>query len=268
MIPFLSIITATYNSEKTLENTMISMLSQNYTNFEYILIDGLSQDNTVDIIKKYEPKFKEKNIRFKWISEKDSGIYNAWNKGLNLAQGDWIAFLGSDDIYLQNALEKYATKAKENPLVDFIYSKVRLMNQGKIKYIFSDKWKWRNFKRYMQIAHVGSFHNKQFFEKYGIFNEIYKISGDYEMLLRAKNNLKTIYIDEFTAEMNDGGSSNRSVLSAFKEATVAKIETAKISKSIAYFDFLFSLIKYYSSHFIKNLRSQLNSLFSKVLFIS
>lgn len=252
MGPLLTIITATYNSEKTLEDTIKSILNQDYSNLEYIIVDGKSNDNTINIIKKYESLFIEKNIIFKWISEKDTGIYNAWNKGLNLATGDWIAFLGSDDFYLDNnTLDKYVAVLTNNPDADFIHSKVRLVNNGKVKYIVSDKWLWKNFKRYMKIAHVGSFHNKKYFEKYGYYNETYKIAGDYEMLLRAKSKLKSVFIDCFTAEMADGGISNNHVLLAFKEVRKAKINTAKISKPIAYFDFYFSLIKYNISSFFK-----------------
>ena len=251
MDPLFTIITATYNSVKTLEATMKSVLNQKITNFEYIIVDGKSTDNTLSIIKKYEQIFKNKGVLFKWISEKDTGIYNAWNKGLKLATGKWISFLGSDDVYLDNALKKYANAANNNPNADFIHSKVRLVNQGKIKYIVSDKWIWKNFKRYMKIAHVGSFHNKKYFKKYGIFNENYKIAGDYEMLLRAKNTLKTIFIDYFTAEMGDGGISNNNVILVFKEVKRAKIETAKVSKFSAFFDFYFSLFKYYVSSIFK-----------------
>ena len=253
MNPLLSIITATYNSESSLDETIRSILTQNYNDFEYIIVDGNSTDNTIRIITKYEPLFKEKKIRFKWISEEDLGIYDAWNKGLRLAEGKWISFLGSDDTYLEGALKKYAHMAKANPEADFIHSKVKLISNGKIKFVVSDKWNWSQFKRYMKIAHVGSFHNAEYFEKYGRYNELYRLAGDYEMLLRAKSNLKTVFFDEFTAEMKDGGISNDNVLLAFKEVKYAKTTTAKITKPIALFDFYHSLIKYYLSTFIRRI---------------
>ena len=92
----ISIITATYNSEKTIEETLNSVLSQSYTDYEHIIIDGVSKDNTLSIIKKYEPKY---NGRLKIISEKDSGLYDAMNKGIKNAIGDVIGILNSDDIY-------------------------------------------------------------------------------------------------------------------------------------------------------------------------
>lgn len=254
MKPFLSIITATFNNEKTLEETINSILNQKYTDFEYIIVDGKSTDNTIAIIKQYEPIFKQKNISFKWISEIDTGIYNAWNKGLKIATGNWISFLGSDDVYLDNALNKYVKKIIEEKNADFVYSKVKLINNNKeVIYIVSDTWKWNQFKRYMKIAHVGAFHNRKYFDTYGIFDESYKISGDYELLLRAKSCLKTTFINEFTAEMKDGGVSNKNVFKAFKEVKKAKINTAGISTIVAFFDFYFSLFKYYLSTFVKKL---------------
>lgn len=251
MNPLLSIITATYNSEKTLDETIQSILNQNYTNFEYIIIDGKSTDNTINIVKKYESLFKQKNISFKWISELDTGIYNAWNKGLKIANTNWVAFLGSDDIYLKDALERYAKVITVEINADFIHSKVKLLNKTKVKHIFSDTWKWHQFKRSMKIAHVGAFHNKNYFKTYGLYNEDYIIVGDYELLLRAENNLKTIFIDEFTAEMKDGGISNKNVIMAFKEARKAKINTANIAIHSAFYDFYIDIFKYYLSTFVK-----------------
>lgn len=251
MNPLLSIVTATFNSKKTLKETIQSVLSQSFTNYEYIIIDGNSTDGTLAIIKSFENAFKEKNISFKWISEKDTGIYNAWNKALKIANGSWISFLGSDDIYLEEALEKYKQAIVTNMNTDFVYSKVRLISNNKIIYLVSDQWNWNVFKRYMKIAHVGAFHNVKYFQKYGDFDESFKISGDYEMLLRAKDQLKTVFIDEFTAEMKDGGISNKNVLRAFREVRKAKLKTAKTNSLIAYLDFYFSITKYYLSKIIK-----------------
>ncbi|MFT5214667.1 MAG: hypothetical protein ACI9WV_002399, partial [Patiriisocius sp.] len=145
----------------------------------------------------------------------------------------------------------YAKEIALGESVDFIHSKVKLINKTKVKHVFADTWKWPQFKRYMKISQVGCFHNKNYFKTFGAYNEDYKITGDYELLLRAKSNLKTIFIDEFTAEMKDGGVSNKNVFKAFKEAKKAKINTAKIPKPIAFFDFYFSLFKYYLSTFVK-----------------
>lgn len=95
--PLISIITSTYNCTSTLNDTINSILNQSYINLEYIIIDGNSTDGTIDIIKSSEQKFQKKKIVFKWISEPDKGIYDAWNKGLDKVTGDWIVFIGGDD---------------------------------------------------------------------------------------------------------------------------------------------------------------------------
>jgi glycosyltransferase involved in cell wall biosynthesis len=107
MNPLIRIITVSFNSGKTIRATIRSLLNQKCTNFEYIIIDGNSTDNTLEIIKSYENKFALKNVRYKYTSEPDNGIYNACNKGLNLINGNWVAFLGSDDYYSPEKLLQY-----------------------------------------------------------------------------------------------------------------------------------------------------------------
>lgn len=107
----ISIITVTYNSAKTLKETLESVLKQTYTNYEHIIVDGLSKDNTIEIVKEYEEKYNGKLI---YISEKDSGLYDAMNKGIKMATGDIIGILNSDDIYAhENVLQEIAEKFKE-----------------------------------------------------------------------------------------------------------------------------------------------------------
>ena len=218
-----TVVTSTFNSEKTLERTLDSLLSQTFTDFEYIVIDGDSTDTTVKILESYAPKFEEKGISFRWISEKDNGIYEAWNKGLKLALGEWISFLGSDDYYLQNALEVYHNLISNNDAV----------------------WSWESFRRNTTItpAHVGSFHNRQYFKKYGNYDTIFKIAGDYELLLRAKEDLKTLKAEETTAVMSAGGVSNSMIKNVLKETFEAKYKSGSVSLAICYYDYYFSLIK-------------------------
>lgn len=107
----ISIITVTYNSAKTLKETLESVLKQKYTNYEHIIVDGLSKDNTIEIVKEYEEKY---NGKLKYISEKDTGLYDAMNKGIKMATGDIIGILNSDDIYAhENVLQEIAEKFKE-----------------------------------------------------------------------------------------------------------------------------------------------------------
>lgn len=220
-----SVITVSFNSEKTIEATIQSVLNQNVTNFEYIIIDGNSTDTTVEIIQSYQNKFNEKGIAYQWISEPDKGIYDAFNKGVSKAQGQWISFLGSDDVYLDNALNHYFEELNTvSETTDFIHSNVSLAN----KKLFSGSWKWKKFKRRMTIPHVGAFHNANYFKRYGLFDTSYKIAGDYELLLRARNKLKTYWIDEITVLMSDGGVSNHQIKKTYRETTRAKIQTGGV----------------------------------------
>ena len=236
-----SIITVSFNSEKTIARTIKSILDQSINNLEYIIIDGNSTDKTVETIKSFESLFTEKSIKYTWISEKDDGIYDAFNKGIKLAKGKWISFLGSDDYYYTQAIEDYNSEiTKLNSEIDFIHSNVKVEERK----IISGKWHWKKFKRKMDIAHVGAFHNANYFKKYGLFNTNYRIAGDYELLLRAKDTLRTYWIDKITAFMSDGGISNSQVIATYIETTQAKIQTRSTSKFIAKFDYYIWRIKY------------------------
>lgn len=237
----LSIITVCYNSERTIGKTINSVLYQPINNFEYIIIDGNSSDNTVEIIKSFEDKFKKKGIKYTWISENDSGIYNAFNKGIQKASGNWISFIGSDDFYFDTALELYNTEIQNlNTHIDLIYSNVKVADRK----IINDKWSWKVFRKKMNIAHVGAFHNKEYFKKYGLFNETYKIAGDFELLLRAKQNLKTHWFNSETAFMSDNGISNNQIIKVYKETSRAKIETKSQSNLKTKLDYYIWVIKY------------------------
>ena len=125
-IPLVTIVTSVFNGGHLLENTIKSIISQTYSNIEYIIIDGGSKDQTIDIIKKYDA-----NIDY-WISEPDDGIYFAWNKALQRATGDWIAFIGADDIYKHDAIEKMMSVALLNRELDYISARIELIRDGKV----------------------------------------------------------------------------------------------------------------------------------------
>lgn len=241
-----SIITVCFNSEKTIKFTLESVLNQTYNNIEYIIVDGNSTDKTLEIIKFYEQKFIEKGIIYNWISESDSGIYNAFNKGIKLSNGNWISFLGSDDYYVHNALELYSKKILNlKTSVDFVYSNVDVLNEhNEITNNVNGIWSWIKFKKYMNVAHVGAFHSREYFNKYGYFNEGYKIAGDYELLLRAKLELKTAKIEQVTVKMADGGVSNKFVNLAFKETFIAKNKTGKVSFLVCLLDYNIAILKF------------------------
>lgn len=243
--PFFSIVTASYNSEKTITDTITSVLNLDFKDFEYIIVDGNSSDGTLEIIKSFLPKFEAKGVPYKFISEKDKGIYDAWNKGIALSEGQWISFLGSDDSYLQNALQLYFNEINKNEVINYISSQVNLTNdKGEILSVFGKKYKWKNVITDIDIAQVGSFHKRELFEKVGVFSTEYKIVGDLDFYIRCKEEIRPEYFKTITANMQNGGVSNQ-IYTALKEALQVKLKYGYTSKWFSYYKFYSSLIKCY-----------------------
>lgn len=227
--PLVTVITAVYNGELYISQTIESVLSQSYGNIQYIIIDGNSTDNTMNIISNY----KTSNLLL--ISETDDGIYDAWNKGLKLAKGKWISFVGGDDILLSGAIQSYVDHINDSKEeLEFVSSKIELVdnNLNHINY-FGEEWNWDRFKKNMITGHVGTFHSKELFMKYGYFDKTYRISGDYEFLLRAKENLKASFFDKVTVKMRSDGISNRLLSKAINETYNAKVKNEIVSPTKA-----------------------------------
>jgi glycosyltransferase involved in cell wall biosynthesis len=221
--PLITVATVVRNGAKTLEHTINSVASQTFRDFEYIVIDGASTDGTLSVIEKHRDQVDY------WMSERDSGIYGAWNKAVSLARGQWIAFLGADDAYCANALADYAELISALPAakVRYISSRVELIKNGKSVRTIGLPWAWPAFSRYMTVAHVGSLHHCSLFEEYGLFDEHYRVCGDYEMLLRPRAELRAAFLDRVTAKMTLGGVSNANVALALAEQERAKRVTGK-----------------------------------------
>lgn len=213
----ISIITVTYNSGLTLVNTIESVLFQSYSDIEYIIIDGLSKDNTIDIINEYEPLFQG---RLKWISEKDNGIYDAMNKGIRMATGDIVGIINSDDFYhRKDIIEKIAAIFEQDKLVQAIYGDVRFVNPNDlnktVRYYSSGKFSPNLFRYGFMPAHPTFFTYREQFEKNGYYKVDYKIAADYELLIRFLyvHRLKSKYIPIDFMKMRTGGVSTASIRS-------------------------------------------------------
>lgn len=244
MKPVFSIIIATYNSEKYLSRTLDSIIAQNFLNYEILIIDGGSKDRTLAIVEQYKNKIAIV------ISEKDDGIYDAWNKGVNVATGDWISFLGSDDVFYPDCLMNYYQYIQANHGLEYVSSKVNLLNMdGSMLRTIGKPWDWKSFRRYMCVAHVGSMHKSTLYERYGFYDRLYKTAGDYEFLLRSRENLKTGFLDKITVGMQVGGVSTN--FSAYKETYRAKITTGNVPKAIALYDWLIAFGIFYGRKILK-----------------
>lgn len=207
----ISLITVTYNSGKTLSTTMKSVLAQTNSDIEYIIVDGASKDNTVDIIKEYEPKFKG---RMKWISEPDKGLYDAMNKGIRMATGDVVGILNSDDFFTSNdILQQVADAFETHKELDAVYGDVHFVhsdNLGKcVRYYSSKVFKRSLMKLGFMPAHPSFYLKKERFEQLGLYKTDYKIAADFEFLLRAiyKNNIRIQYLPIDMVTMRTGGAS-------------------------------------------------------------
>ena len=214
--PLVSIITAVFNGEAVLNGCLQSVLSQDYPNIEHIIVDGGSTDGTLSLLRGCDSHIAL------WISEPDKGVYDAWNKGVALARGEWIAFLGADDIYLPGAISTYMALARSHPEAEFLSSKAKLDHPTGYSPTFGGPWEWPRFTVAMTTIHVGTFHHRTLFKRYGNFNIAYRIAGDYEFMLRAKNSLNTAFTPETTVIMRAGGVSDSTA--GLYEAKRAKIE--------------------------------------------
>ncbi len=207
----ISIITVTYNSAQTLEQTIQSVLSQDYPNLEYIIVDGKSTDSTLTIIEKYRDKISH------FVSEKDDGIYYAINKGINLATGDIIGVLHADDFYIKNdVLTGIAETFKMNE-ADAVYADLYYVDKNNTDKIIRT-WKSGSFSPNKFLwgwmpPHPTFFVKKDCYTKYGVFNTTLHSAADYEMMLRLlyKHKIKAAYLPEFIVKMRVGGQSNASL---------------------------------------------------------
>lgn len=216
-----SIITISYNSEKTIERTIKSVLAQTIKDYEYIIVDGGSKDSTLDIVRKYEPLFEG---RMKWKSEPDKGIYNAMNKGIERSSGEIIGIVNSDDWLEPDALETiggcYADNQKSTDgvycgWINFHYADgtVQVMKTNhNLLLSWSKKYEMAG------IRHPGVFVPKVVYERFGVFDESIKIMADTDLILRFLfNGVNFYYPDKVVSNMADGGVSNSQLMKACKD---------------------------------------------------
>ena len=207
----ISLITITYNSGNTLSTTLESVLHQTYSDIEYILVDGASKDNTVSIIKQYEPLFEG---RMKWISEPDKGLYDAMNKGIRMATGDIVGILNSDDFFTSNdILQKNANVFQQDIQLDAVYGDVHFVHPSNlnkcVRYYSSKIFKRSLMKLGFMPAHPSFYIRRKCFELYGLYKTDYKIAADFEFLLRViyKEKIKIQYLPIDMVTMRTGGAS-------------------------------------------------------------
>lgn len=209
----ISIVTVSYNSEKTIKDTIESVLNQTYSNIEYILIDGQSKDNTIDIIKDSERNFLGKGTEFKWISEKDNGIYDAINKGIKIATGDVVGILNSDDYYYDNNVVNDIIEAFKNNTIDCIYGNLVYIDPDSEK--VTRRWTSKDFvkglfQKSWTPAHPTFYCKREIYNQYGLYRTDFKIAADVELMYRylEKNSVVSKYVNRYIVTMRQGGVSS------------------------------------------------------------
>lgn len=201
----ISIITVSFNAEKTIHSTLESVVSQTYSNIEHIVVDGASRDNTMTIVAKFRDHLTHV------ISEPDKGIYDAMNKGLTLASGDIICFLNADDIYAQTTTLSTIVQLMSANNLDALISDIeffradaphKALRRYKSKYFRPDRlaFGW-------MPAHPGLFLHRRVYEQYGLFRTDLRIAGDFDFIARifSKNTLNYDYYPQVTVRMLIGG---------------------------------------------------------------
>lgn len=204
MKPCLSVITVVYNNVKDIERTVLSVLGQSYPSIEYIIIDGLSTDGTLDIINKYKDRLA------KIISEKDNGIYDAMNKGLALATGEYILFMNSgDEIYSSDTVEKVFASGND---ADIYYGETEMYDEnwnslGRRRHQAPEKLNFKSFRYGMSVSHQAIYIRKEIAAPY---NLQYKLSADIDWILNAlKKAKKIINTHQYVAKYMVGGMSKK-----------------------------------------------------------
>ena len=207
--PVISVIVAVYNGTGTFQRCLDSIANQTYQNIELIVIDGNSTDGTIDVI-----KANEEHVSY-WESSADSGIYDAWNKALKHVKGEWVCFLGADDYFWSDdVLEEISVQlVNVYPDCRVLYGQVALVNEkNEVLYYAGESWEKvkKKFQSLMTLPHQGVMHHRSLFDDYGVFDDSFKIAGDYDFLLRELKEGNAMFMpDTIVAGMQQGGISSR-----------------------------------------------------------
>jgi glycosyltransferase involved in cell wall biosynthesis len=206
-----SIITVSFNSAKTIADTIDSVLSQDFPEIEYIIVDGCSTDGTVDIIRQNENRISQ------WISEKDQGMYDAMNKGIAMATGDVIGILNSDDVYMNTRVVSDLMRLMQSQNTEVVFADLILVdssNQNKVlRYYDSGRFHPNKFKYGWMPAHPTVFVKRELYQRVGKFSTTYQSAADYEMLIRmlAIEKASYAYYPKPVVRMRSGGASTSGI---------------------------------------------------------
>ncbi len=238
--PQITVIIAVLNGANTLKRCLTSIFSQSYQQKEVLIIDGSSTDGSVEILKSYDDRITY------WESCPDNGIYHAWNKALKHTHGEWICFLGADDFFwsdnVLSEIAPYLIKA-QNDDIRIVYGQIAKINAH--KQILKQEGKtWAKIQWQMlhgmprDLPHPGLMHHHTLFEDHGLFDETFKIAGDYELLLRELRNSTALFVDNLlTVGHQEGG-----IADTFKTAAQMEVARARQKNGLGAFSWLWTVI--------------------------
>jgi glycosyltransferase involved in cell wall biosynthesis len=237
-MPRVSIIIATFNAEKTLGSCLESIFSQKFDDYEILIADGLSNDNTVSIIQQYD-----ESIDY-WHSKADKGIYDAWNTLILQATGDYLCFIGADDYFYDNESLAHVFESLDAVEYDLISSRGLFLSNERKPHLIGKAWNYSALSRRMSICHPGLLHRRKLFDQYGIFDDNLEITADYDFLLRLPKSIRTLHFKEPLVCIGDGGISRAKHKQMLLEKRLVQARCPRIGKTKAalnYYDKLWRI---------------------------
>ena len=244
--PTISILVATWNCRELLGHFLASLQAQTYPHWQLLLLDNCSDDGTAELVFSHQQAHPNQSIV--WSSRRDTGIYDAWNRGLTIAQGDYFCFLGADDVFVDNAaLSHLADLATSRP--ELITARNAYYTaDGRFLRVWGSRWQWQRMRQSMNIAHPGMLIHRSLFYRYGDFDCNYKICGDYEWLLRLPPEIKSVHIERPIMKIVQAGISHTRIRSVYAETFRAQRSCVGVVMSAVFW--LVNWLKYWRRRLI------------------
>jgi glycosyltransferase involved in cell wall biosynthesis len=234
----ISVVISVLNGEKTLAACFDSVLMQDYESLEILVIDGGSKDSTLEILNRYSDRIDYS------ISEPDTGVYNAWNKAVRIAKGEWVCFLGCDDTFSSTDSLSELARYALYPKVNYVSGRSQLVNSsGRRSQAEGKPFNATELGDGMKFSHPGSLHHSSLFRENGLFNEQFKIAGDYEFFIRCSRSIRPAFTPLTIVLMGDGGMSNTQQLRVFLESYRALRNSIDFGSIVGAMFLLISIIK-------------------------
>jgi len=249
--PLISVVTICYNAEAFIQHCLTSVLEQQFDDFEYVVIDGGSTDQTTYMIEQHS-----QHLAY-YHSQPDRGISDAFNQGISQAKGQWVIFLNADDYFTSpTVLGDVAPFLRDNKQKDVVYGQIHLVTRHqaptRVGNIVGAPFNAKLLKRMQNIPHPAAFHARHYFERVGLFDETFHIAMDYELYLRAGTGLSVHFIPLLISEMREGGVSKQSIRASLHEGYRAQVKHHVLPQIMAYFLYQKHIVRFYIKTWVKS----------------